>query len=140
MRVALAFALLGLVTACRPPLPQTGPDRGTEVGVWVYETFPPQHGEPPVRFRLSSTEHARVAALIPDVSEADDHACKCGAPRFGIELYERGGTRRVAEGHFFHGPDELILSFEAGGTGRLSGQQAFHDALVAVIRKRGHWK
>lgn len=134
----LVLPLLFVVAACSRP--HTGPERGTEIGVWVYETFPPTHGESPVRFRLSRAELDQVKSLIPDVSDADEHACKCGVARFGIELYERGGARPVAEGHFFHGPDELILSFDDRDPGRLRGQQAFHDALVAVIQARGHWK
>ena len=136
----LAIALLVLVVGCGRPVAHTGAARGTEIAVWVYETFPPEHGEPPVRFRLSAAELDQIKASIPDVSDADDHACKCGVPRCGMELYERGATTPVAEGHFFHGPDELILSFDDRDPGRLGGQRAFHDALVAVIQQRGHWK
>jgi hypothetical protein len=93
-----------------------------------------------VRFRLTREELDRVKAYIPDVSAADDHQCKCGVPRFGVALYEPGAVAPFAEGDFFHGPDQLTLTFEGRGSGRLLGQQAFHDALVAVIQARGHWK
>jgi hypothetical protein len=134
--VALALSWL----ACSKQVPHSGPSRGTELAVWVYETFPPATGEAPVRFRLTPAELAQVNAVMPDVADADDHLCKCGVPRFGIELYERGATAHFAEGHFFHGPDELVVTFDAGGGGRMHGQQRFHDALVAVIQARGHWK
>jgi hypothetical protein len=132
---ALALLLLG----CGKHLPPSGASRGTEISVWVYETFPPDGGAGPVRFRLSRAELDRIQAFIPDVSKADEHECKCGVPRFGIALYERGAAAPFAEGDFFHGPDQLVLTFD-GGSARLLGQAAFHDALVGVIQDRGHWK
>jgi hypothetical protein len=134
--LAIAFAFL----ACSKQVPHTGPSSGTEVAVWVYETFPPTNREAPVRFKLTPEELTRVNAYMPDVADADDHLCKCGVPRFGIELYERGATKHFAAGHFFHGADELVVTFDAGGGGRMHGQQRFHDALVSVIAARGHWK
>lgn len=133
-------AVLALVWIGCSHVPHSGPSHGTEVGVWVYETFPPKSGGGPVRFRLTPAELDQIKAVIPDVSDADDHACKCGVPRFGIELYERGAVKSFAHGHFFHGADELELSFDERGPGLLRGQRAFHDALVAVIKARGHWK
>lgn len=140
MKRAAQLPLLWLAAslACSH-VPHSGPSRGTEIAVWVYETFPPERGGP-VRFRLTPAELAQVKAFIPDVSTAQDHACKCGVPRFGIELYERGAVKSFAQGHFFHGPDELELSFDKRDPGLLRGQTAFHDALVAVIKARGHWK
>lgn len=134
----LLLALLWL--GCAKQFPKTGAAYGTEIGVWVYETFPPVGGAGPVRFRLTPAELDQIKAVIPDVSAAEDHGCKCGVPRFGIELFERGAVTHFAEGHFFHGPDELELSFDGRGPARLRGQTAFHDALVAVIQARGHWK
>jgi hypothetical protein len=133
----LAIALLWF--ACSKHSPPSGAAHGTEIGVWVYETFPPASPGSPVRFRLSADELARIAHVIPDVSTAEDHACKCGVPRFGIELFQPGAARPFAEGHFFHGPDELTLTFDDRDPGRLHGQQAFHDALVAAIQARGYW-
>jgi hypothetical protein len=125
---------------CGRHVPPSGPAHGTEIGVWVYETFPPDAPGHPVRFRLSADELDRVKRYIPDVSSAEDHACKCGVPRFGIELFQPGAVHPFAEGDFFHGPDQLTLTFDERGPGRLRGQQAFHDALVAVIQARGHWR
>ena len=137
--MSLLVAVTLLAIACSH-VPRSGASHGTEVGVWVYETFPPERPVDPVRFRLSPAELDQVKASIPDVSSAEDHTCKCGVPRFGIELYERGAVKPFAQGHFFHGPDELELSFDERGPGLLRGQQAFHDAIVAVIQQRGHWK
>ena len=36
--LALAFLWLG----CSKHVPSSGPGHGTEIGVWVYETFPPE--------------------------------------------------------------------------------------------------
>jgi hypothetical protein len=139
-RSLILFALaLAVVLGCGKHMPRSGAAQGTEVGVWVYERFPPEGGESPVRFRLSPAELARVSAYIPDASQAEDHRCKCGVPRFGVQLYERGAAKPFAEGDFFHGPDQLVLTF-SGGSARITGQTAFHDALVAVIQARGNWK
>jgi hypothetical protein len=140
MRFLIALALAFVWLGCSRHVPHSGAAHGTEIGVWVYETFPPDGPGQPVRFRLSADELARVERHIPDVAGAEDHACKCGVPRFGIELFQPGAARAFAEGHFFHGPDELTVSFADGTPGRLRGQQAFHDALVAVIQARGHWR
>ncbi|HEY5922412.1 MAG TPA: hypothetical protein VIV11_12110 [Kofleriaceae bacterium] len=137
--MAFLVACTLLASGCSH-VPRSGARYGTEVSVWVYETFPPEQMGSPARFRMTADELARVNPTLPDVSTADDHACKCGVPRFGIELYEKGATKPYAEGHFFHGPDELTLSFDERSPGRLKGQTAFHDAIVAVIQARNLWK
>ena len=136
MRHVILIALLCL--GCSKQVPHSGAAHGTEVGIWVYKPFPPAHGEPPAKFRLTGAELDQVRAAMPDVSDADDYADKCGVPPFGIELYEPGAAAPFAEGHFFHGPDELMLSFHDRSPGRLRGTRAFYDALVAVLNARGY--
>ena len=138
---ALPLVLLFVVgcNACSKQVPHTGPNRGTEIAISVYETSSETWGKP-VQFRLTPDELARVHPHLPDVADADDYLCKCGVPSFAFELYERGATEHFAQGHFFHGPDELVVTFDAGGGGRLRGTKRFHDALVAVIQARGYLK
>lgn len=137
MRFVIIIALVGMWVGCSKQVPHSGPTRGTEVGVWVYETFPPIDGKAPVKFRLTAAELEHVRAAMPDVSAADDYADKCGVPPFGIELFEAGAVAPFAEGHFFHGPDELMLSFRDRSPGRVRGTRAFYDAIVAVLEARG---
>lgn len=133
MRFVLVLALVGIWVGCSKQVPHSGAAHGTEVGVWLYTAA----GEQPVRFRLTGEELERLRAVMPDVSAADEYADKCGVPPFGIELFEPGATVPFAEGHFFHGPDELTLSFHDRSPGRLRGTRAFHDAIVGVLAERG---
>ena len=61
--VRLLVALVLLAGGCGKHLPPSGAARGTELSVWVYETFPPEGGAGPVRFRLSRAELDRIAAF-----------------------------------------------------------------------------
>ena len=141
--IVLAVAITSVVSvalgctkgaAVRPAAPM-------EIGVWVYETFPPTGPGEPSRFRLTAEELRRLGVPAPDLAQATDHDCKCGIPRFGLHFYRGPSDEAYAEGHFFHGPDDLVLSFEDGRHGRLLlGQTRFHDAIVEIIRDRGHWK
>lgn len=138
MRALNVLVLVGMWVGCSgTQVPHSGPTYGTEVGIWAYKAFPPVGGEPPVKFRLAGAELERVRTAMPDISTADDHADKCGVPPFGIELFEPGASVPFAEGHFFHGPDELTLSFRDRSPGRLRGTRAFYDAIVAVLKARG---
>jgi hypothetical protein len=141
-REAIAVAILvGL--GCGKHFPASGGTHGTEVGVSIY--YDPSTSTDRkfmrVQFKLSPEELASIGALIPDVSRAEPQKpCKHAVPPFGIELYRPGATTSFARGDFSHAPGELVLDFDDGEHGRLRGQQAFHDALVAVIKQRGYWK
>jgi hypothetical protein len=135
-RVLIAIALLAL--GCSKNIPATGPAYGTELGILIIAR--PDQGRAPVEFRLSRDEIARLEPYIPDLSRASKHRlCKHGVPDFVIRFYDRGATRPLAEGDF-HEPDLLVFEVDGGRRGELRAQQAFHDALVAVIQARGHLK
>jgi hypothetical protein len=137
--VLTAFAVV-LSSGCSKTAGSAEPARNArpaEIAVWVYETFPPTDGRPPTRFLLSDEERRPIDPLLPDFSRAEDHVCKCGVSDFGFELHRAPGDRPYAEGHFFHGPDELVAS-QDGARGRLRGQTKLHAAFVQVLQRRGY--
>lgn len=106
----------------------------TAVELWAWATFPPQGGEAPKRFTLTAEELKAFAAVAPDLTKAEAHDCDCGVPPFGVKLVY--GAGQEAEGHFFHGPDELTVVLPGGKPARLKGTRAMHDQLQALVGAR----
>jgi hypothetical protein len=104
--------------------------------VTVLDPFPPQDttGDRHT-FALTDAEVSSLVRLLNDLPSYKIENLDIGVPRFSFELVYPNSENLT--GHFFRGPDRLVMESTDGLRVYAEHDTRLHDYIVELVQKRG---